>query len=1100
VDNPVLGEANCGMATFLARDAELGVLLGALDEARAGRGRLIFLVGEAGIGKTRLADELCSRVPTDVRVLWGRCWEAGGAPAYWPWIEVLRPLIAEAEPVVLARELGAAAGALAALMPELRERLADLPSSDPNDSDRARFLLFDTLARFLRAAGARAPLVLILDDLHVADRPSLRLLEFVARALRNMRVLVVGTFRDADARLLPEVETLLAQIEREGERLQLRRFKETEVARFIGSMSATAPDQYTVDAILRITEGTPLYVNEVVRLVVAQSGSVAPGARAPIPDGLQPTIRGHLARVSDQTRAVLRLAAVVGREFDSALLGDLLRDDGTTGQVDFSEPLAEAQRAGLIAELPEHPGRYRFNHILIRETIYRDLGAAERERLHGRVGRVIEAGAATSIGADRFAELAHHFLRAPMGPDRNRAAIYARRAGERALDTYAHEEAAGHLQNALAVLDDVGVTADRERTELLLALADAHQRCGERARARDVCLQAAELARTLHDPEMLARTALRLGAEFSFGVVDQILVGLLEEVLAALSPTASALRARSMARLAAARQPAPNPEQPIALAKEAIALAREVGDRKTLVAVLRDARSAYLPMDDLDERTALDLETLALANETGDRLAALHTEHRLATDRLESGQIAAALAHLDQHDRIADERREPHRLWWSKFERASIHTFLGRFAEAERLLAEADASVELTQEPLARLAKIGHRATFANTSTRPFDLEATGRALSAFIAASHPAYSFWELVYRSRKGDVSYVRAACAREPLDRLPVRFSGSDHMAEMARMIDDRTFGEVLYQRMRPWARRFTNNFNGSEGSYSRPLGQLAAFLGRVDEARAHFELAIEENRRAGAVPWVVHTQVAYAEMLWRTRKNADVRHARQLLEAARAVALELDMPGIVERVKAMTDEEPDAAMRSPPPHAEPKRDPNFAITLEGEYWTVDYDSRAYRFRDSKGLQILAHLVRNPEREFHVLQLVAVADGAEGGEVLFQTAVGRGPDVTALANYQERTEDIHERLLEAEAHDDLHRAARLREELELLSEEIARGAGLGGRERQVGSSAERARINVQRRLADTLRRIEEVCPPLGRHLARTVRTGTYCVYRAN
>jgi tetratricopeptide (TPR) repeat protein len=1090
------------MATFLGRDAELGALERALADVSGGRGRLFLLVGEPGIGKTRLADELAARAPKQLRVLWGRCWEAGGAPAYWPWIEVLRPLLAEMDPRALLAELGPAATSLAALIPELGERLPEL-GKQVDDSDHARFRLFDALARFLRLVAARTPLLLVLDDLHVADRPSLLLLDFVARTLRGTRAMIVGTYRDADARLRPEVDDLLAQIAREGERLELRRLRESEIAELIEGATETAADPRTVAAVVRATEGTPLYVSEVVRLIAAQRHAPAPLGRISIPDGLRPAIRGHLARVSDKTRAVLRVAAVVGREFGADLLRDIAAVDllslgaaGREGGETLAPELAEAQRAGLVTELPGDTLRYRFNHILIRETIYQDLGAAERERLHGRVGRALEAKGGTR--PEGFAELAHHLLRAPAGTERRKAALYARRAGEHALHGYAHEEATAHFQSALGVLDDVGPAADRERGELLLLLAAAHQRNGQRTPARQASLEAGELARALADPVMLAEAALRMGAEFSFGVVDPQLVALLEEALSGLPTAPSALRARVMARLASARQPAPDPEQPIALAKQAMALARELGDRRTLAAVLRDARSAYLPMDSLQERTVLDLETLALANETGDTLAAVYTERRLAIDCLEAGQIAAALAHLDEYDRLVEERREPHRAWHSKYERASIHTLLGRFDDAERLLREADGSLIHTQDPLARLAKGGHWATFAWTSTRPFDYAALYRNFATARATNQSLdLQFAEMVARCRMGDAAYVRAAWERWPLERIPARFTGSELRAEMARLLGDRASGEVLYRRMQDWTDRFTNSFTGSEGSFSRPLGQLADFLGRADEAGQHFEAAIEHNRRAGALPWVAHTQKAYAEMLGRIGGETNGRRARQLMDEARAIGEALGMPGLIEAIDSLRGGDG----RSVPPAAtragDRLADLIGAFTLEGDYWTIRFEGRELRFKDSKGLQILAHLVRHPGREFHVLQLVAVAGGSDSSEALIEGPAYAGPDASARADYRDRAEDLQDQLAEAEAHSDLGRVARLRAELDALADEIARGHGLGGRERKTGGSAERARINVQRRLADTLRKIEEACPSLGRQLARTLRTGSYCAY---
>jgi predicted ATPase len=192
---------------FVGRERELEELSSGLADARAGRGRLFLLVGEAGIGKTRLADELARRaVAGGARVLWGRCWEGGGAPAYWPWTQVLRAYVRETPVEVALAQMGAGAPDLAQISPILRAQLGAAASDQP---DQARFGLFDSLTSFLHAAAAARPLVLVLDDLHAADEASLRLLQFVARELRGAALLVVGTYRDADLRRAPALLTIV---------------------------------------------------------------------------------------------------------------------------------------------------------------------------------------------------------------------------------------------------------------------------------------------------------------------------------------------------------------------------------------------------------------------------------------------------------------------------------------------------------------------------------------------------------------------------------------------------------------------------------------------------------------------------------------------------------------------------------------------------------------------------------------------------------------------------------------------------------------------------------------------------------------------------
>jgi len=1046
------------MVSLLGRDAELSALLGALDDARAGRGRLFLLVGEAGIGKTRLADELAARAGEDVRVLWGRCWEAGGAPAYWPWIQALRPLVDERSPAALAEELGPAARPLAAVMPELRQRLPGLPAEDP--SEEARFLLFDALARFLRAAAARRPVVLVLDDLHVADRPSLRLLEFVARGLRGSHLLIVGAYRDPDARLDPELTALLAGIEREGQRFPLRRLVPDEVDAFIAELTGAPADRALVDAVVRATEGTPLYVGEVARRALV-------GDRSLVPEGVLPAIRAHFGRVSGEAGAVLRLGAVIGREFSRALLDSA----GVSQPLDAA--LAEAARAGLIAE--REPGRWRFHHVLLRETIYRDLEAGERQRLHARVAAALEAAG----DPQRLAELCHHLAAAgPLG-DRAKTIRYARQAGERALQTYAHEEAVAQLQLALDTLGpEGGVENDRLRVDLLLLQAEARRRGADRARVRAACTEAADAARRLGDPVRLARVALQLGADFTFGFVDPLLVGLCEEALAGLGDAQPQMRARLMARLAAARQPAADVDAPVALAREAVALARQLGERQTLAAVLRDARAAYLPMDRLEDRLALDLEALTLAYESGDKSAAVQAQLRLAVERAEEGLFPSALGHLDQADRLADELRQPHLRGFSGWIRASIASAQGRFAEADALFDAMEPYVQRSQDPNARLYFWLGRLLHAWTATRDDDVAAILMRLEATMAGgAAPGTRFLLALVRARAADDATLPALADAFPFADVPARFSEQHAMAEMFARAGRRGPCEILYERLLPWAGRFPAAA-GVQGSYDHFLGLLAVALGRPEDARRHLEAGVALNERAGLRPWIAHSLIALADV-------PGTDGAGELRARARAIGEELGMPGLLARL----------GVASVVP-SRPRPEPPLRFDREGAIWSVTFEGASYRFKDSKGMQIVAYLLRNPGREFHVLHLAGVAAGHEG-ETLIEEPAAAVADEDARASFRDRVDDLRAALAEAEANGDLGRAARARGELEALADELARGVGLGGRGRKTGGSAERARINIQRRISDALARIGEACPPLGRRLARSITTGAYCIY---
>ena len=304
----VLGSA--GRSLF-GRERELAELRAALGRAEQGRGSLVLLVGEPGIGKTQLATAFAEEAEArGTRVSWGRAWEAGGAPAYWPWIEALRPLAAE--PLAKSAPLRRIAP-LGRLLPELA--VGEIPpAADPGQE---RFRLFDAVAALLAHVAREQPTVLVLDDLHATDLGTLALLHFVARGARAARVVIVGTYRDAEARLSPERGEALAQVAREGRYLALGRLGREEIAQWVGAEGAG-----DVDLLLATTEGNPLFLAEMLRLGRDRGRSIV-GARGRLPDGVRDVIRARLGRLSEAAHSLLEAASVLGRAVDVALAADL---------------------------------------------------------------------------------------------------------------------------------------------------------------------------------------------------------------------------------------------------------------------------------------------------------------------------------------------------------------------------------------------------------------------------------------------------------------------------------------------------------------------------------------------------------------------------------------------------------------------------------------------------------------------------------------------------------------------------------------------------------------------------------------------------------
>ncbi|MGH2597787.1 MAG: ATP-binding protein, partial [Dehalococcoidia bacterium] len=604
--------------TLVGREHELAALRARLEAAVAGTAGVALLAGEPGIGKTRLAEELAQEAhQRDCRVLWGRCWDGEGAPAFWPWIQIIRAHVHDRDPAGLRDDLGSGAAAIAQIVAEVHDRLPDLASPRlprsgdmrlpvlPTDPAQARFRLFDSVATFLRTISREQPLVLVLDDLHAADVPSLLLLRFLAQSLTTgprvgagaARVLVIGTYRDADVGQDHPLAQTFAELAREPvvDRLDLAGLEEEAVARCVAEVAGRTPPPPVVAAIARGTNGNPFFVTEIARLLATTDvttaeawGTPTAGRRRPtrgqpgsaawtfgIPPSVRAVIMRRLERLSLVCNQILTVAAVIGREFSLGTLEAVCEAGGEP----LLDALAEAESARIIAARSATPGHYQFAHALIRETLSESLPAARRIRLHQQVGLALEARFGPTA-TEHLAELAHHFVQAAPAGDVERADGYARHAADHALLHLAHEEAARLYQMALTAQQAAPVVDVCTRAELSLALGDALTRAGDFDAARASYLQTIEDARRLSpcaadDPAaLLARAALGVSMAADTGRHDPALIGLLEEAAAALSAEDSALRARVLARLAVAQIPTAGAEERrMALSEEAVAMA-----------------------------------------------------------------------------------------------------------------------------------------------------------------------------------------------------------------------------------------------------------------------------------------------------------------------------------------------------------------------------------------------------------------------------------------------------------------------------------------------------------------------------------------------
>jgi DNA-binding CsgD family transcriptional regulator len=896
---------------FVGREAELEVLLDGLRDAGSGRGCLVLLGGEPGIGKTRLANELAARAEAaDAQVLWGRCWEAGGAPPYWPWAQVLRGLVRGLDPDELARIAAANGAALGQLLPELADllpQLADAPTASPED---ARFRLFASVSGLLRDASGSRPLLLVFEDLHAADPSSLSLLQFVAAEVGSSSALLLGTYRDVE--LTPEhpLASTLPELIRAPQtmRLLLSGLESGDVARYIETIAGRAPPADLVAAIHRETGGNPLFVGEVVRLLATDGGLQRPaaGQRWPIPVGVREAIGRRLAGLREPCRRLLVLGAVVGEDFTVDLLE---RVTGLPAE-ELLVTLHDAVAARLVAAVPGDPGRFAFAHVLVRDTVYENLLPAERVRLHRDVG---EALAALYAGdpEPHAAELAHHYYEAAPAGEVARAIDYAVAAGRRAVRLFAYEEAVRLFRMAQRMLTEHDPDEHR-RCEVLLLLGDAQARCGATAQAKETFLAAAEVAARVDDPELLARAALGYAGRLPWlrAGTDRHVIPLLRQALEAVGQRDSILHVRILSRLAGALRDQPSSATRDLLARRAVAMARRLDDPETLLyALLAEWAASHLGPDGSDRQRVLADEVNRLGEQVQDH------EHRADAvlvrfvAHMTHGRVWAAREERERMARDADELRQPSRQWYAGVFSQILALQDGRFDDAEGKI-ESTVAAGLQAQPWdADASRLFALFLLRREQDRLAELEADLRR----APREYPGYRSMHamlLVLLCEDGRLSEARPLFEQLARDDFAAFPKDNEWLfalvllADAAVALEDREHAAVLYEQLLPYGHLVALAASEvSAGPVSRTLGVLATALGNYDAAEAHFDDAIMRAQQMGSPPWQAHAQHGYAALLAARARSGDRRRAVQLLTQTLATCDDRGMIALAARVTTL-----------------------------------------------------------------------------------------------------------------------------------------------------------------------------------------------------
>ncbi|HWP08632.1 MAG TPA: AAA family ATPase [Polyangiaceae bacterium] len=971
------------MDPLFGRRSELAALVSAFERAEQGHGSLAVLSGEAGIGKSRLMRELAAHAnERGSAVAWGRAWEAGGAPTFWPWTQVFRAL--ECDPF---------------------ESFGGAPDASQ------RFALFDQAAQVLARAAREKPHLVLLDDLHAADVPSLLLLLFVAREISGMRVLLVGATRETHAYAEPEVAGLLAKVRREALVVPLPRLTGEEVVAW-----ATARSAANAERIFSMSEGNPLFVEELLRV------GLSPGA---LPSGLSAVLDEHLSRLSPRARSTLDAAAVLGREFSV----EALAASFGLSPDEVAEDANEATTAGILTA-SEHGTRV-FSHALLRDRLYDRLPPTRRAELHW------QAGLANIQGVITHATAAYHLLEGCAAGQWQTAALTARDAAEAALIQFGYEEAAALAQRALSVVERGTAIG----CELELVRAEALIRIGSAKEGRALCRSIALIAAELPSPELIAKAALVYGTEFMTAAVDNQMVELLRLGLERLPKEPSALRVRVMARLSAALTPPVDEEgarEILDLMRTSLAMAREVGDKQAILFACTMATQSVTMMT-FEERAALVVETVALARELGQRLILARMSGLLIALLIEQGRRAEANVELRAFEDLIGELPKVHR-WRLPAVQSVLALLDGRRDDAVRLSDESNAGA-LEGSPAHAVWGLQRMAISQAFGDPAAIVPDAAEMLRIGIGKRGTQIQAWVLAALEKP-----VEARAALEASPGFERGFPTGLFAGAACVLAQDAELSARVYPSLQAESAH-NQVFWGLSGSSffgptSRVLGDLALLLGRRDEAVAHYNDAVEHCRRMGAKP-----------------------------------LLALSLEGLRACGKTNVSERP---LRSPQ---------RLSVRREGELWLIESNGAEVRVKHSKGIVYLEQLVLHVGRELHVLVLVGADQGAsDAGEIL---------DTRAKAEYQRRLELVDAELEQARSLGDDRGVARARTELDALAEQLAAAVGLGGRDRRAASNVERARINVQRRLKDTIDSVSAADAALGRYLQATVKTGTFCSF---
>jgi DNA-binding CsgD family transcriptional regulator/tetratricopeptide (TPR) repeat protein len=887
---------------FISRQHELSVLCRALEEAQRRHGQIVLISGEAGIGKTRLAQEFAAVATSRaVSVLWGRCVQGETSPPYWPWAQIVGSFAERCNVATLRRLLGPTIGRLSLIVPQVGERLG-FPTVADTDADR--FQISNAVHRFLQRASQQTPVLLILEDLHWADQNSLLLLELIAQELSAHAVLVVATYRDGEMRT-PLAQTC-GELARVGViRVALNGLSAEDTGQLMTGISGQSPPSEMVDVVHARTGGNPFFVTEIARLPSVD-------ARA-VPENVRAAISQRLTRLSPLANQILVVASVIGREFACRVVAAVLSD---AAEESLLRALDEALQAALIEPLERRGDDwYHFKHELIRDAVYDVTSPSRRARWHAAILQTLERLHGPSVG-DLAAELATHAARAEALVGSATVLKYSRMAGEQKVAAHAFEDALPHFERAWRARTAAPLDADA--AAILFGLG---------------CAQAATALRWNRQEGWLN---LRRAIEYYLEASD---VG--RAVTAATHPSVPPEGASDVSEVIArvvAAVPRGSPQEGWLRARLGAAAYFETADYgRARVAFDRALEIAAVHRDSALELRTLAYETsvdhfdlrwqdvlsksrrvLRLARRIDDPHSETYARYRAAYVLTHTGRTDEARAEVEANLTAAERLGDHGLLTDALFLASTLAHLTGDWREAR---AHSDRGLALTPRHLVLLHGRVHleyetgqeqeggryldRLLEAESFAGPYPLSGTftAMALSQVAAISNRTSGFEPALAAARR-----ILARPTSVPNAVLSARVSRGLWAIRDPRAGDPESDLEFVdpFDRIAPiqwWM------------VMARVLGVLAHAVGQPRRAIVRFESALAFCRRSGYRPELAWTCHDYAGVLLDTGSREDRLKAATLVDEAEQIANSLEMrplaarlAGFRERYRVRLDRKP------------------------------------------------------------------------------------------------------------------------------------------------------------------------------------------------